>query len=307
MKKLLLLLFVIVGIVGCDKAEKDQSLTPFQESLKLAYDYGVDTVGISYLRFDASGTPNEILFNYVQNNKLKASQYHKSTKMLLYEVEDNEPFKWEIKYNAPYVGEVIERIKDFTVIFHDKNLANVYYMLNSQNEWGNNNHFEKLFFIKDKIACKKMTSTYSNAASNSGTSFGKTQKWYDNSWIIHATEWTKDNNGVTEKSVVNCYDKFGDLLFSCKSLVIPNIPLNMSEGITLDKLDVSRINIRDNNISWTQTINLNIPETAKYELTKSELVDTNTVKATYNITLYDGTKTTKTVNVNVNTGEYTLI
>lgn len=289
MKKLLLLLLVVAGIVGCDKADgdKEKSYPDNYFSLeKFAKEYGIDTKIILMLGVNDTEMLDNTYFTGIKNNKLWIGAYNLNSKKQIKTFLSIDNYYREIKHTVPHVGEVIDTIKVNYIQSLITNDNSTVFL--SQISTNKNSFFSEILFCKENEINKIIKIDFVN----------KIQEWSNNSILVQTDDF------------LHCLSLSGEFHYKVKQLpfIYNMIPINdIHECISYSGLEFKRMNLETSKELWNQTINLNIPETAKYGLTKSELFDTNTVKVTYNITLYDGTKTTKTVNIDVNTGEYTVL
>lgn len=309
MKKLLLLLLVVVGIVGCgDKWQdvepkpevKGNILLDTERAIKEAKEYGINTSEIEInmsIRTRNYNADSTIIFTGRLNERLWISVHDCVTKHKINNSASTEKYELEIKTFEPYIGEIIDSIKYFYVtnfIYKGNDCIFVLdVVLQNKIDPSIRTYYNTLLFSENNIIKDDFTRKPLGSIS--------VKQWGGNTILLR----DRNNNTTT----IGCYSMKGEFIYNViVESAMSYIPTNNKyDGINIYNNIISRINIQTGDILWNQNINLNIPETAKYELTKSELINANTVKAIYDITLYDGTKTTKIVNIDINTGEYIVL
>lgn len=334
MKKLLLLLLVVVGIVGCDKAEdvpsKSIIITKPESSIQEYYQeeakkYNINIDGIVFNDYRPNEVKNITTFTGLKNGIIWVRRHDYTTKKEIFAADGEEKLDTVIKYTEPYVGEIIDTINGFRIAsleyLNNDGLIQIDYTTKknktiSDLSFCNNNTIIKSINIK-KAQFETIPSI---------KYFNDFKYWINDYWVVRYMIWNNPSGGGYE--YFDYYSLKGDFVASIKidyHSIWGNIfdlryiiPLNMTEFILnnegeFDDNEISfnfrKINIEKGyEIIWGIYINLNIQSNDITSLVKRELINNNsTLQLTYNVNHYDGTKTTKTVNIDVNTGEYTVL
>lgn len=320
MRKVLLLitLFIII-VTGCKKNNSDDSSDGFipeptiQERFQeIAKKYKVNIDDVIF--YSATESENNTDLVGLKNEKFWLRRCDPTTKEVILSIDGKEKLDTVITYDKPYVGKVKDTITFIGPYGIDSNNFNSILLLRSRTKKGD--QLINLCFCQDGFITKESDKVFDHDKNFNTKIFTQCRHWLDDNWVVKSN-FAEDASYEGQYIYLDFYTSEGNLLSSQKFKVgwSPNMynlncmtPINMTDFILYyEKYSHYYYErISSGKVKWSENIDI-CKSNEKINSITNNLIDNITYQSIYNITLLDGTKINKTVNINTNTGEYNIL
>lgn len=298
MKKYILAITLFLGLtLACEQNEPEPiiSFITINGDEVIVNDYISNSDLKLYSQFVIS---DDYLFAYgLKDSKVYIKGFDIYTKQNIWTYTISSDLQIGKKYTIDKgYGDIITYTIDQFGIDNIVKLKNGYVLLITYYSKDDGYHIQNLLTISGSVqTVKELTTT---------GQFYRIFKWFEDTFLLL---------NPNPETLLQCYSFpqnliFENLAFTTNEYTLSRIfPINVEEGILyVNKFFICN-NLKSNKVVWKSLTLENIPDNARIDKTRFEVIDKDFTKFTINYTLYEGDKKELNVKINNETGELQIL